>query len=147
MLVVDASVALKWLVNEPDSGAARRFLPMRQNDVISTEHVLIAPELLLLESHNVLAGRVSRNEVPIDVLYESADVLRVACTIEPVDAALVRIARDLSIAPTGRPGAKPFNIYDCIYIAQALRYGATLLTADMLQARIADTVGIGVISP
>ncbi len=47
-LVIDASVALKWVIDEDDSEAAQELV---------SDHALAAPELLLIECANVLWTR------------------------------------------------------------------------------------------
>ena len=53
--VVDASVAVKWLLPEVHSGAARKWL--------DADATLLAPELLYTEAANVFWKRVVRNEM------------------------------------------------------------------------------------
>ena len=57
-IVVDASVALKWLLPEPDSAMAER--------VASGDHPLIAPTLVIAESCNAVWKRLRRGEVAAD---------------------------------------------------------------------------------
>src|SRR3954468_1902069 len=52
MIVVDASVALKWLRWEADSLDALRFL---------RDHELVAPELIFLEVASGIVNHVNRN--------------------------------------------------------------------------------------
>ena len=56
MIVVDASVAVKWVLDEPDSAAA----------VALRDEELIAPVLWLAEASNVLWRRVRISEVTAD---------------------------------------------------------------------------------
>ena len=121
-LVVDASVALKWLVEEEGSDSAER---LREG-----EHELHAPRLLASEVANALwrkarQGEVGRAEagalaaaVPEMPLYW-ADDERVCG-----DAARLALALD-------RP------VYDCFYLALGHRVGAALVTAD---ARFANAL-------
>ena len=53
-LVVDASVAVKWVLKEPDSDAARRIVDRAE---------LLAPDLLWAESGNVLWRRQRSGEL------------------------------------------------------------------------------------
>jgi predicted nucleic acid-binding protein len=53
--VVDASVAVKWYLPEPESDAAGRLL--------DPEHDLIAPDLLFAEVGNALWKRWRRGEI------------------------------------------------------------------------------------
>jgi predicted nucleic acid-binding protein len=55
MLVVDASVALKWVLDEPGDREARA--------IIETGEALIAPELIVAEVANVAWRRVTSAEI------------------------------------------------------------------------------------
>jgi predicted nucleic acid-binding protein len=57
-IVVDASVALKWLLPEPDSALAER--------VASSDDPLIAPTLVVAEACNAVWKRLRRGEVAAD---------------------------------------------------------------------------------
>jgi predicted nucleic acid-binding protein len=119
-LVVDASVALKWLVEEEGSDAA---------DALRGRH-LVAPALIRIEVANVLRTMVARGSVPqaaaaeLFALFQKAPV-----DIVESDDALERRALDLAIAV-----AHP--VYDCIYLALAERMAASVVTADSRLLRI-----------
>ncbi len=53
-MIIDASVAFKWLVNEPESDAARGWIERSE---------LRAPLLVLSEVSNALQKRVRRGEL------------------------------------------------------------------------------------
>ena len=53
--VVDASVAVKWLVNEQASEAAHRLL--------NSEERLVAPDFIVVEVGNVLWKKLRRGEL------------------------------------------------------------------------------------
>lgn len=116
MLVVDASVALKFVTEEPGSDAAMRLLAMPDP--------LIAPDWVLAESASGLAKKVLANGFPKASAEASLAALpqffsRLHATIDLLEPSL-----DLSL----RLG---HAFYDCLYLALALREGATLITADM----------------
>ncbi|MGH7012471.1 MAG: type II toxin-antitoxin system VapC family toxin, partial [Caulobacteraceae bacterium] len=66
-VVVDASVALKWVLEETGSSAAR--------DVAASQ-VMIAPDLLLIESANVLTMRVRRGLLVAEDAALALDILQ-----------------------------------------------------------------------
>jgi len=112
-LVIDASVAVKWVVPEPDSDQAAALL----------EHTLVAPDLFFAECANVLWKKLRRG----DLTEEEAGIA--ARTLEQVDLAVVPsrayLGRAVSIAAAlERPA------YDAIYLAVAEALGLRLATAD-----------------
>jgi predicted nucleic acid-binding protein len=113
-LVVDASVALKWLVEEEGTDAA---------DTLRGQH-LVAPALVRVEVANVLRTMTARGSSPSAVAVELFALFqRAPVDIVEADDALERRALDLAIAL-----AHP--VYDCLYLALAERMGAPLVTAD-----------------
>jgi predicted nucleic acid-binding protein len=122
-VVVDASVALKWVLDEPDSEAA---LALRQEE-------LIAPGLWLAEAANVLWRRVRMGDLTINQARTRFSELRAgplaSLPIEPhLDSALT-LATEI-----GHP------IYDCLYLALALFHDTCVVTADR---RFADAAARG----
>jgi predicted nucleic acid-binding protein len=111
--IVDASVAVKWVVPEIGSDRAAGLAKYR----------LSAPELLDAECANVLWVKVTRGEISEDdALIRigrliAAPVDRIPC--REVASAALKLSIDL-----GHPG------YDCLYLALAIRAGAPLVTAD-----------------
>ncbi|MBI1815645.1 MAG: type II toxin-antitoxin system VapC family toxin [Deltaproteobacteria bacterium] len=113
--IVDASVAVKWVVPEVLSDQAERLL--------TTDAELLAPELLLTEVANALWAKTRRRELTVRessralaLLMESGLVLRPSAPL---------LARALDIAHRlNHP------VYDCIYLALAEREHAILVSAD-----------------
>ena len=128
-LVVDASVALKWLFadgrDEVDAAAARRLL----NGVRDGEFRLVAPPHFLAEVAAVLA-----REAPGTALRDLVDLQQVEVSIVDDAAALVR-AVELAVA-TGQ------HVFDTLYHAIALEHpDAVLVTADERYWRAARAQG------
>ena len=115
MVVVDASVAAKWLIAEPDSEVAAVLLDGSLD--------LHAPRLLASEIGNMLWRRAVNGSIDE---YE-ADRLAAALLDMPLKwvddeetcLEAVRIAVEL-----GHPA------YDCVYLALALLLGCKVVTAD-----------------
>jgi predicted nucleic acid-binding protein len=120
-VIVDASVALKWVIPEAGAEAARRLI---------AGEVLAAPDLLFVECANVLLVKARRGQLtPEDAraamqAIESAPIRPVA--IHPHAAAAQAIAFELQ-----------HPAYDCLYLAVALAERARLVTADEAFARAA----------
>lgn len=115
IVVVDASVAVKWFIHEPDRPAARSLL--------KPDSRLIAPELIVAEVASamwkrVLAGEGDARQAPLT----AASLPRFFARLLPL-APLV--ARALEIAAELR-----HPVYDCFYLALAESEEATLVTAD-----------------
>ncbi len=122
--VLDCSVALKWVLPEPDSAKAIRLRDEYRNGV----HELVAPDIFLPEVANGLAsaerqGRIKTGEAAV-LLY---DVVRNAPAIHPTSPLLLRA---LAVAIATRRA-----VYDCIYLALAESQGCDMLTADDQFAR------------
>ena len=114
-LVVDASVAAKWVLPEPDSSQAER---LRQSG-----EALIAPTLVLAEIGNAVWKRAIRGEL---TAADAESAVRLAAvlfsSLLPMEQLAIR-ANALAI------GLR-HPIYDCFYLALAEREDATLVTAD-----------------
>ena len=114
LLVVDASVAIKWFVNEDGSEAA---LALQGRD-------LAAPALLRIEAANVLRTLVARKATTSEEALALFALLQAApVTLVDSDDALEARALELALV-LGHP------VYDCVYLALAERMGRTLVTAD-----------------
>lgn len=113
--VVDASVAVKWLVAEEDADVADQLAASGQE--------LHAPRLMASEVANVLWRKAQAGEI------ERADAGAAMALLtdmpvrwnddETVSADAVRLALALD-----------HPVYDCVYLALAHRIGATVVTAD-----------------
>lgn len=127
--VIDASVAIKWVVLEEDSTAAVAVL----------EHCpLSAPDLLVAECSNILWKKVRRGEL------DSDHALLAARALQGTDVELLptrhlletatRLALDLDHAA-----------YACVYLALAMENDWPFVTADMrLRRKLerADNAGV-----
>lgn len=114
VLVVDTSVAIKWIVEEDDSELA---LSLREAD-------LAAPALFRIEAANVLRSLVARQQIPAPQARGLYALLQTApVTIVDQDDALERRALELALELR-------HPVYDCLYLALAERIGGRLVTAD-----------------
>jgi predicted nucleic acid-binding protein len=123
-LVVDASVVVKWVVDEPGTPQA---LALRR-------HRLYAPDLLAAECANVLLKKVRRNELTeSEALFAARLLQRAAVELMPMRA-LLEPATRLALA-LDHPA------YDCAYLALAESMSCDLVTADRRLAAMAPPVG------
>jgi len=118
-LVVDASVAVKWLFVEPDTGKARAILDSAQ----SGELQLLAPEILLAEIANSLWKRTQRGDL------DRALARGLFVSFEKVDFKFSRVQELIGDAfSVALRHHHP--VYDCLYVVLAGREGCGLVTAD-----------------
>jgi predicted nucleic acid-binding protein len=111
--VVDASVAVKWVVNESGSDRAR----------LLSQTKLEAPDLLRIECANILWKKVRIRDLSRQQASTGLQLLLQA----PVS--LVESRRLLDSA-LGLSLDLHHPVYDCVYIALAIRLGVPLITAD-----------------
>jgi predicted nucleic acid-binding protein len=125
-IVVDASVAVKWVVNEPRTEAA---LALRDEE-------LIAPALWLAEAANALwrhvrLGELNRNQA-LARLSELETAPVASLPIEPHVAKALELATE-----AGHP------VYDCVYLALALHQQARVVTDDRRFLAAAGRLNLG----
>ena len=115
-LVVDASVAVKWLVEEEHSDAADRLL--------DGNHELFAPRLMASEVGNGLWRKVRMGEL---------ERSRAGALAAAISEMAVRWTEDEEVGPDAVRLSLALNrpVYDCVYLALAHRLGVTLVTADI----------------
>ena len=68
-VVVDTSIVLKWVLDEPDSSLALALLTRWFNDEI----VIQAPALLTYEVANALFQRVRKGEIAVESAWQAFD--------------------------------------------------------------------------
>jgi predicted nucleic acid-binding protein len=113
--VVDASVAVKWLVEERDSNAAKRLLEL--------EEKLVAPDFVLVKVGNVMWKKVRRSEIEVE--QSIAGVQTLPGYFDELAPSASLLIRALAIAVE-----LDHPVYDCLYLACAESVDATLVTAD-----------------
>jgi predicted nucleic acid-binding protein len=117
--VLDSSVALKWVLPEPDAAKALRL----RADAQAGAHELLAPDIFPVEVGHALTraerqGRVS----PADGWLFWRRIMSDCPALHP---SLPLMPRAYAISSSVRIG-----IYDCLYVALAEREGCSLVTAD-----------------
>ncbi len=117
--VVDASVAVKWVLPEEDQARAFRLQEMYQDEEID----LLAPYLLIAEVASVLWKRVRRGELPQPAAIRCFQQLLKDSPILLDSPAVNLSALHLAIAHDQ-------TVYDCLYLAWALEQRCDLITAD-----------------
>jgi predicted nucleic acid-binding protein len=114
-LIVDASVAVKWFFQEPDSPSA--FL-LREQD-----YDFIAPELVIAEIGNAAWKKRMRNQI------DATEAVFVVRRIPLLFSSLVP-SIELAEAAMHLSATLLHPIYDCFYLALAERERAPIVSAD-----------------
>jgi predicted nucleic acid-binding protein len=112
--VVDASIAVKWVVEESGTQDALALLKSGK---------LIAPDLLVAECANILWKKVQRDELSKDEALLAARLIERAeiefVPTRPLLESATRIAIDLD-----------HPAYDCLYLFLAVKNDCRFVTAD-----------------
>lgn len=112
--IVDASVAVKWVCEEEGSDRAAFLLE---------GHLLAAPSFWLVEVANALWRRAQRGELTREAVEERVAALSAApvrtLDLQDLVRDAIKFACDL-----GHP------VYDCLYLAAAVRCQGRVVTAD-----------------
>lgn len=117
--VLDASVALKWVLSETDSATASQL----RDEFVRNIHEFISPDTFLAEVAHALTkaerrGLIAQGQASLLV----GDVLT---TRPDFHSFIPLVTRALDLAAQARVG-----VYDCFYVALAERELCPLLTAD-----------------
>lgn len=114
ILVVDASVAIKWIVPEEDSKLAETLIgPYR----------LVAPDLIHAECANILWKKATRGEVSAGEAITATGFVDDFAVQTVSMSELVPLAVDLSLR-LDHPA------YDCFYLALAVLQECPFVTSD-----------------
>jgi predicted nucleic acid-binding protein len=125
MTIVDASVATAWFVSIATS---------KQAGPVRLHRTLSAPSLLKVELTNSLLKYVRAGLLPADDVFPAIRQAEMLIENWTDDADLLNDATAVAIA-------NRHKIYDCIYLALALRRREPLATADRRLSVLARTLG------
>jgi predicted nucleic acid-binding protein len=124
-LVVDASVALKWAINEPGSENAAELVTL----------AMIAPSLFQAEVGHVLTKSVRRARLSVRQARVGFDRIMQRVALSPIEP-LGNAALELSLALR-------HSIHDCYYLAAAETTGRPYVTADAVFVMKLREIGRG----
>jgi predicted nucleic acid-binding protein len=113
--VIDASVLVKLFFEEEHSRASVHY--------VENASELLAPDLIWVETANVVWKRLRRGEVAAEDAGELVQEMLRLPILTSASFELVSPAMALA-ADTGR------TVYDCLYLALAIRENVPLLTGD-----------------
>lgn len=114
MIVVDASVALKWVVPEVESDLSERLFERED---------LVAPDLLLVEAANALRRKISDGKMTLEVAQAGLAFIAQTIDVRPISSPLAARALEMGAA-MGHP------TYDCTYLAMAEFGSGQVVTYD-----------------
>ncbi|PIS28635.1 hypothetical protein COT42_07425 [Candidatus Saganbacteria bacterium CG08_land_8_20_14_0_20_45_16] len=117
MIILDASVILRWFIEEEQSDKARKI----QDDYLVDKLDIAVPDLLLYEVANALRFNKSFEVDEIDQVLTSLSDLGIK--VLPINYALVGEAARLAYN-------YELTVYDAIYVELSLKLGAEFVTAD-----------------
>jgi predicted nucleic acid-binding protein len=122
VVVVDTSLVLKWIINEPDSEKALALLTKWSNEGVEIH----APALLAYEATNSLYQKVRSGKYTLDGAKQSlVDVIFTELELD--------FSQDAALSVRALEFADRFGLqatYDPHYLALAEREGCELWTAD-----------------
>ena len=127
IVVVDASVVVKWFVKEAGHSLAL--------SLIEREFEVIAPDLIFAESANVLWKKLRIGEVT----QEQAEA---ACTLMVDFFSQVVPSQSLLGPAMGFAQRLDHPVYDCLYLACAEHVAAKLVTTDDRFVAKANSAGL-----
>lgn len=128
MVVVDANVALAWVLEEQGTSAARALF--------EGAATLWAPEFLVVECGAVLATKHRRNELT---------AVEARAYLTAIAEAPIGWLPDYPLALEAQPLALRIghSAYDCLYLAAAIVHGGSLATLDARFVQAAAAAGYG----
>ena len=126
--VVDASVAVKWFVDEARSAEARA--------VLASGQPIIAPDLIIPETCNTAWKKVRRG----DIASEQGEAM-----VRALPLSFDRIAPTAPLSGRAMELAQRFDhpAYDCFYLALAESESTVLVTDDDRLIRLGKQARLG----
>ena len=131
VIVVDASVAVKWVIPEPGSDLADALLYAGE--------ALVAPSVILVE---VAAAIAKRTDVGLMNLREAGDALADFRKAVETSAMAIHVDRALLDSALALSATLRHPLADCLYVALAQSLDGTLATADRNLADAAERAGL-----
>ena len=132
IVVIDASVALKWFVEEDGSKAAETLL--------TRGDILIAPDLIMPEVCNATWKMVQRG-----LMHHTQQI----AALTRLPSILDELVPTAALAPRAAALSRQLDhpAYDCFYLALGEQRDGTLISADRrLVQRVADTIWGGMVT-
>lgn len=129
MIVVDASVAAKWYLAEPDSQRALALLNSR--NMLAAPGV-VRPEVAAAITRAARTGRISIPQARTAAQSWLRHLQNEILVLEPVETdidAAIDLALNIS-----------HGLIDCLYLAMAIRHAVPLITTDTSFVRRSSSI-------
>ena len=135
LAVLDASVAVRWVVPERGSDEAATLL--------GQSLTWLAPRLLVTEVASALRRKVGGGEISEAIASHALGTI-----IDAVDDGVIQLADDEHIVAAALTLSITLDrkLPDCLYLALSEREGAALATADRALALMARARGVQVLA-
>lgn len=119
MIVVDTSVAMKWLLSEKEESVTKARLLLKEH--LAKKNEILVPDLIFYEIANALATKTKVPQLAITQLVKRIYSFNLKI-YNPVDIDVITSAKL----------AKKYNstVYDMLYPVVAKKHKAILYTAD-----------------
>ena len=127
-LVIDASVAVKWFLNEENSDKARLIRSELEKGKVS----IIVPELLFLEILNSLRYNKVKEQ----------NILAANKILFGIGFEIVELSEEILFKVAENSIKYNVTIYDALYITLAQIHGTFLITADKKLYRIPNVIAL-----
>ncbi len=125
--VVDASIILRWFLNEDKSDKVRKLIKKHLNE----ELIIIVPELIFLEILNALRFKNYNNKLfDVNRTLQNAQFY-VVNTDESIINKTIAISLEYNL-----------TIYDAVYAALSQIYGCELITEDKELKKFPNAVAL-----
>jgi predicted nucleic acid-binding protein len=135
LAVLDASVAVRWVVPEQGSEEAAALL--------SQPVTWVAPRLLVTEVASALRRKVSGGEISPSVASHALGAI-----VDAIADGVIQLTEDEHVVGAALTLAITLDrtLPDCLYLALAEREGASLATADRALTHMARARGVQVLA-
>ena len=127
MIVIDTSVAVKWVIDEPGSQQALMIL--------DSGETLLAPDFMLVETASALRRKVRLGQISHDHMLKGLELISQSINEFVPSRQLITRAAALSFELDHSP-------YDCCFLVAGMAHGV-LLTDDAVFARKCQLAGYG----
>ena len=134
MYVIDASICVKWFIEEDDSEIA---VSLKGSHLTGTD-ILIAPDLAIPETASALFK---------SKLFSPAEIKSCIKQLYELDIDFISLSSDLILLAIELASVKSISIYDAIYPATAKELGFPFITADKkMYAKVSDPHSVTLLS-